>query len=75
MSPFIPARRSELNPLEVVPFGLGGAGVSTGHPVGLVVVFGVLAMGLMGIPEARWFFAGAIVLGGTFGLLLWLRHR
>jgi hypothetical protein len=75
MNRFIPARRSELNPLEVVPFGRGGAGVSTGHPVGLVAVFGILAMGLIGVPEARWFFAGAIVLGDIFGLFLWLKHR
>jgi len=75
MSLFIPSRRSEPNPLDVVPFGRGGAGVSTGHPVGLVVVFGVLLMGLIGIPEARWFFAGAIALGCVFGLFLRLLHR
>jgi hypothetical protein len=75
MSPFIRARRSELNPLEVIPFGRYGAGLLTSHPVGLVVVFGVLAMGLIGIPEARWFFAGAIALGRVFGFFLWLLHR
>jgi hypothetical protein len=75
MSPFIPARRSEPNPLEVIPFGRNGAGLFTAHPVGLVVVFGVLVMGLIGLPEARWFLAGAVVLGGVFGLFLWLRHR
>jgi hypothetical protein len=75
MSSFIPARRSEPNPFEVIPFGRNGAGLLTSHPVGLVVVLGVLAMGLIGLPEARWFLAGAIVLGGVFGLFLWIRHR
>jgi len=66
---------SEPDRLAVIPFGRYGVGLLTGHPVGLVVVFGLLFMGLVEMPEARWFFAGAIVLGGTFGLLLWLRHR
>lgn len=66
---------SDPQPTEVVPFGRYGVGVLTGHPVGLVIVFGVLLMGFVGIPEARWFFAGAIAVGGICGFVLWLRHR
>jgi len=66
---------SEIDRREVIPFGRYGAGYLTAHPVGLVVVFGLLLMGLAGLPGARWFFAGAVLLGGIFGLFLWLRHR
>jgi hypothetical protein len=68
-------RDSEADPTEIVPFGRNGAGHLTDHPVGLVVVFGLLFMGLVGIPEARLFFAGALILGGACGFFLWLRHR
>ena len=66
---------AEPHPIEVVPFGRYGGGLLTGHPVGLVIVFGMLLLALIGIPEARWFFAGSLVLGSVFGLFLWLRHR
>ena len=66
---------SEPNPTEPIPFGRGGAGLYTGHPVGLVVVVGLLLMGLVGLPESRWFLAGALLLGSIFGLFLWVRHR
>jgi len=68
-------RGSALDPAEVVPFGRYGAGLLTAHPVGLVVVLGLLLMGLAWLPEARWFFAGVLLLGGIWGLFLWLRHR
>lgn len=66
---------SEPNPTEPIPFGRGGAGLYTGHPVGLVVVIGVLLMGLFALPEARWFLAGALLFGGICGFFLWIRHR
>jgi hypothetical protein len=69
------SHNSERDPTEVVPFGRYGAGLFTGHPVGLVVVIGLLLMGLFGLPEARWFFAGALALGAIWGYFLWLRHR
>jgi hypothetical protein len=47
----------------------------TGHPIGLVIVLGLLLMGLLGLPEYRLFFVGSLVLGGLLGLSLWLRHR
>lgn len=60
---------------EVVPFERYGVGVLTAHPVGLVVVFGLLVLALIGLPEARWFVAGVILLGTICGFFLWLRHR
>ena len=65
----------ETNPIKVVPFGRYGGGEWTGHPIGLVIVLGFLFMGLVGIPQFRWFFVGALVLGSLCGLLLWLYHR
>jgi hypothetical protein len=38
-------------------------------------VIGVLAMGLIGLPEARWFFGASLALGCVVGFLLWLHHR
>jgi hypothetical protein len=63
------------NPTQIVPFGSQGAGVWTGHPIGLVIVVGLIFMGIVGLPEARLFFAFALPLGALCGFLLWLRHR
>lgn len=60
---------------EVIPYGRYGAGMLTGHPIGLVIVIGLLLMGFVGIPEARWFLAASLALGGLFGFCLWLKHR
>ena len=60
---------------KVVPFGIHGGGLLTGHPIGLVIVVGMLCMGLLGIPEARLFFAASMCLGAVLGFALWLRHR
>lgn len=66
---------AEPHPTQVLPFGRYGVGLLTGHPIGLVIVLGLLLMGLVGLPEFRWFFAGSLVLGGVCGFFLWLRHR
>jgi hypothetical protein len=60
---------------KVAPFGRYGGGEWTAHPIGLAIVFGFLLMGLVGIPQFRWFFVGALVLGSLCGLLLRLYHR
>lgn len=62
-------------PPKVVPFGVYGGGLWTGHPIGLVIVLGLLFMGFVGLPEARWFLAFAVPLGCICGFVLWLRHR
>jgi len=62
-------------PAKVVPFGPYGAGQWTGHPIGLVIVVGLLFMGFVGLPEARWFLALTVPLGCLCGFFLWLYHR
>lgn len=62
------------HPLQVVPFGRFGAGLWTGHPIGLFIVAGLVLIGLVGIPEWRWFFGASLVLGGLYGYLLWRRQ-
>lgn len=62
------------HPAQVVPFGRFGAGLWTGHPIGLFIASGLVLIGLVGIPEWRWFFGGSVVLGGLCGYLLWRRQ-
>jgi hypothetical protein len=57
-----------------VPYGKYGAGVWAGHPAGLIVVLGILLVGLIGIPEWRYFFAATVLVGSVIGNLL-LRHH
>jgi len=71
----VASHNDEPDPIKVVPFGRYGAGEWTAHPIGLVIVLGFLLMGLIGIPQFKWFFAGALVLGSLWGFLLWLYHR
>ena len=65
----------EPSPAEVVPFGRYGAGHWTGHPIGLLIVAGFLLMGLVRLPEFRWFFLASLALGGVLGLILRRLHR
>lgn len=60
---------------KVVPFGNFGGGLWTGHPIGLFIAIGLLAMGIVGLPEARWFLALAVPSGIICGILMWLHHR
>jgi hypothetical protein len=62
------------HPAQVVPFGRFGAGLWTGHPIGLFMAAGLVLIGLIGIPESRWFFGASLVLGSLFGYLLWRRQ-
>lgn len=66
--------KEDRHPLQVVPFGRFGAGLWTGHPIGLFIVAGLVLIGLIGIPEWRWFFGASLVLGGLYGYLLWRRQ-
>ena len=59
----------------VRPYGTYGVGILTAHPVGLVVVAGVILIVVTGIPAARWFFAGSVASGAVFGFFLWLYRR
>jgi hypothetical protein len=62
-------------PKHLVPFGPYGAGQWTSHPIGLVIVLGMLAMGLVAMPQTRWLLLASAACGAMFGLFLWLRHR
>jgi len=73
---FLPATNCP-DPLQnrLVPFGSNGAGQWTGHPIGVVIVVGILLVALIGLPAARVFFLFSSLLGALFGFLLWQRHR
>jgi hypothetical protein len=60
---------------HLVPFGPGGVGQWTAHPIGLVIVIGLVLMGLVSrTPVSELMFFS--LLGGTVvGLFLWLYHR
>jgi hypothetical protein len=62
-------------PVHLIPFGPKGGGQWTGHPVGLIIVVGFILMALVGVPEARFFFAASLGLGAILGCALWLWHR
>jgi hypothetical protein len=62
-------------PGEVVPYGRLGAGLWTGHPIGLFIVAGLVVIGLVGIPAWRWFFGATVILGSFVGYSLWRRHQ
>lgn len=70
----VPHTNEDRHPLEVVPFGKFGAGVWTGHPAGAIVVIGLVVVGLIGIPEWRWFFGATVLLGGLVGYGLGRLH-
>ena len=65
---------SDPKPIQVLPFGTYGAGLLTGHPVGLLVVAAVCFIAWT-LPEARWFTLFSLPLGALVGLVLWLRNR
>jgi hypothetical protein len=71
----VETHREEPSPAEIVPFGRYGGGRWTGHPIGLLIVIGLLLMGLIGLPEFRSFFLASLALGGVFGFILWWLHR
>jgi len=47
----------------------------TGHPIGLVIVIGILLMGLVSRTPAAFLLMVSFLFGGICGLVLWLRHR
>ena len=63
------------HPTKVVPFGIYGVGLWTSHPIGLVMVFALLFVGFVGLPEYRVFLTLAVPAGAVCGFFIWLRHR
>jgi len=62
-------------PKHLVPFGPYGAGQWTAHPIGLVIVIGMLLMGLVSRTPVSFLLLASLLGGAIFGFLLWLRHR
>jgi len=70
----VPRTNEDRRAWEVVPYGKYGAGVWTGHPAGLIVVIGILIVGLVGIPEWRYFFGATVLVGSLVAYVLYRRH-
>ena len=71
----VPQTNEDRHTQEVVPYGRLGAGLWTGHPIGLIIVIGMLIVGLVGIPEWRYFFGAAVVLGSFVAYVLSRIHQ
>ena len=62
-------------PKHLVPFGPYGGGQWTAHPVGLVIVLGLLLMGLVSRTPVSLLLLLSLAGGAIVGFFLWLRHR
>lgn len=71
----VPRTNEDRRAWEVVPYGKFGAGLWTGHPTGLIVVVGILIVGLVGIPEWRYFFGATVILGSLVAYSLYRRRE
>ena len=71
----VPQTNEDRRIADVVPYGYFGAGLWTGHPIGLVIVLGMLIIGLIGIPMWRWFFGATILLAIPVAYFLLRRHN
>ena len=60
---------------HLVPFGPGGVGQWTAHPIGLVIVIGLVFMGLVSRTPVRDLMLLSLLGGAIVGLFLWLYHR
>ena len=60
---------------HLVPFGPGGVGQWTAHPIGLVIVVGLVFMGLVSRTPVSGLMFLSLVGGAVVGLFLWLYHR
>jgi hypothetical protein len=49
--------------------------IVTGSPAGAIVAIAVLAIGFVGLPEARPFLLASGLCGSLLGLTLWWKHR
>jgi hypothetical protein len=70
----VPRTNEDIRISELAPQGKYGAGLWTGHPAGLIVVVGILIVGLIGIPEWRYFFAFTMLVGSIVAYALHRRH-
>ena len=62
-------------PKHLVPFGPYGAGQWTAHPIGLVIVIGLVLMALVSRTPLSDLMFFSLLGGAVVGLFLWLYHR
>jgi len=60
---------------HLVPFGPGGVGQWTGHPIGLVIVIGLVLMCLVSRTPLSVLALLSLLGGAVVGICLWLCHR
>ena len=60
---------------HLVPFGPGGVGQWTAHPIGLVIVIGLVLMGLVSRTPVSELMFFSLLGGAVVGVVLWLYHR
>ena len=60
---------------HLVPFGPGGVGQWTAHPIGLVIVIGLVLMGLVSRTPVSELIFFSLLGGAVVGFFLWLYHR
>lgn len=60
---------------HLVPFGPGGAGQWTAHPIGLFIVIGLVLMGLVSRTPVSDLVLLSLLGGVVVGIGLWLYHR
>jgi hypothetical protein len=60
---------------HLVPFGPGGAGQWTAHPIGLFIVIGLVLMGLVSRTPVSDLILLSLLGGAVVGICLWLYHR
>ena len=59
---------------HLVPFGPGGVGQWTAHPIGLVIVIGLVLMGLVSRTPVSDLMFLSLLGGAVVGICLWLYH-
>ena len=62
-------------PKQLAPFGPGGVGQWTAHPIGLVIVIGLVLMGLVSRTPVSELMLFSLLGGAVVGFFLWLYHR
>ena len=62
-------------PQHLIPFGPYGGGQWTAHPIGLVIVIGLLLMGLVSRTPVSLLVLVSLLGGAIFGFFLWLWRR
>ena len=70
-----PRKDDEPPPQNLVPFGPYGGGQMTAHPIGLVIVIGLLLMGLVSGNPVSLLVLASLFGGTVVGFFLWLRNR